>query len=307
METAAHVHVHQLSQTVRMASEPAGLSVLLIENEQARCLVYLQGAHVASFTPNGQGNLLFMSPYSAYEKGKPFRGGIPICFPWFGKHPKRDDLYLHGLVRTKAWELREVNDIADGSTKIILATEDDECTRSIWPHRFSLQLTITVAAFLRLELQVTNADEQPISFEEAFHTYFHIGSLPDCSITGLEGCPVVDRADGNREYSQNGLVFVGGEFVRIFEHAGPVVVLHDPILGRTIRMEQENLKQVFVWNPGDEKARQNPEVLDAWKDFVCVEQVNSGKAAVVLEKGRTHQSTLQISSLPYGNLTGGHA
>ncbi|MFA6774538.1 MAG: D-hexose-6-phosphate mutarotase [Sphaerochaeta sp.] len=299
METAAHLHVHQLSRTVQRATGPAQLSVLLIENEQARCMVYLQGAHVTSFTPNGQADLLFMSPYSTYEKGKPFRGGIPISFPWFGKHPKRDDLFLHGLVRTKPWELREAIDIADGSTKLVLSTEDDEYTRSIWPYRFSLQLTITVAASLRLEMQVTNTDEQSFSFEEAFHTYFRIGSLQDCSITGLDGCTVVDRSDGNREYSQDGSVVVGGEFVRIFEQAGPVVALHDPVLGRSIRMEQENLKQVFVWNPGDEKAKQNPEVLDAWKDFLCVEQVNSGKAAVVLEKGRTHQSTLVVSSLPY--------
>jgi D-hexose-6-phosphate mutarotase len=161
-----------------------------------------------------------------------------------------------------------------------------------------LQLTITVAASQRLDLQVTNTDEQPFSFEEAFHTYFRIGSLQDCSITGLDGCTVVDRSDGNREYSQDGSVVVGGEFVRIFEQAGPVVALHDPVLGRSIRMEQENLKQVFVWNPGERKQAKSG-VLDAWKDFLCVEQVNSGKSSRVLEKGRTHQSTLVVSSLPY--------
>jgi len=289
----------QRAKTVQRGTGPGNLPFLRVENAFATSTIFTYGAHIASFCPQGGKEVLFMSPHSTYKQGIPLRGGIPICFPWFGKHPNREDLFLHGLVRTQIWEVREVLDAADGSTKIILSTTDDAYTRSIWPHRFSLQLTITVAKVLSLELQVTNTDEQPFSFEEAFHTYFHIGSLPDCFVTGLDGCTVVDRSDGNRTYSQTGSVVVGGEFVRIFEQAGRVVVLHDPVVGRSIRMEQENLKQVFVWNPGEEKAKQNPEILDAWKDFICVEQVNSGTAAVVLEKGRMHQSTLVVSSLPY--------
>jgi glucose-6-phosphate 1-epimerase len=45
--------------------------------------VYLQGAHVTSWKPTGNDEVLFVSTKSRWQEGQAIRGGIPICFPWF--------------------------------------------------------------------------------------------------------------------------------------------------------------------------------------------------------------------------------
>ncbi len=242
--------------------------------------------------------MLFLSPHTLFEKGKPIRGGIPICFPWFGKHPTREDLLLHGVVRTQTWELLQVIETLDGATTIVLRTQDDENTRLVWPYRFSLQLTISIAQTLKLVLHVTNTDVRAFTFEEGFHTYFSVGSLAKCWIEGLDGLQVLNRARGDKPLVHSGPVEVSGEFVRIYNGVGPSVTLVDQSMKRSIRMEQRQLHQIFVWNPGEEKAMQNSEILDAWKNFLCVEHVNCLNEALLLEPGQIHESTLVLSVNP---------
>jgi glucose-6-phosphate 1-epimerase len=47
----------------------------------------LQGAHMLRWQPAGHRPVLWVSGSSWFESGRPIRGGIPICFPWFGPHP----------------------------------------------------------------------------------------------------------------------------------------------------------------------------------------------------------------------------
>lgn len=296
--TSKNVQPELFTKTVRKDLGPGHLPVLSIANDYAECTVFLYGAHVASFKPRGAADVLFISPHSLFVEGKPIRGGIPICFPWFGKHSGWEDLFLHGLVRTQMWKLQEATDEADGSTALVLRTCDDEYTRSVWPYRFSLQLTISIAQTLKLVLQVTNADTQAFTFEEGFHTYLSIGSLRECSVSNLDGCTAVDCADSNREYVQTGPVTVSGEFVRIFSGIGPVVTLQDAALRRSIHMEQQNLKQVCIWNPGEVRALENPEVMEVWDTYLCVEHVNCHDGALLLEPGGTHESSIVFSVHP---------
>ena len=50
--------------------------------------------------------------------GKPIRGGIPLCTPWFG--PGRDDLPLHGWGRITDWTVEAITTAADGSTTLVV-------------------------------------------------------------------------------------------------------------------------------------------------------------------------------------------
>ena len=99
----------------------AGLPMLLVENRQARAVIALQGAHVMSFQPKGQREMLWISPKTLFESGKPIRGGIPLCLPWFGPHSE-DKTWLHGFARTRQWTLVGSNTLADGATRLVLDT-----------------------------------------------------------------------------------------------------------------------------------------------------------------------------------------
>src|ERR1700683_5153929 len=65
-------------------SGPAGLTRASISTPAAQAELYLQGAHLAHWTPRGQQSVLFLSPKSLFAPGKAIRGGVPIIFPWFG-------------------------------------------------------------------------------------------------------------------------------------------------------------------------------------------------------------------------------
>ncbi|MGH0052755.1 MAG: D-hexose-6-phosphate mutarotase [Sphaerochaetaceae bacterium] len=289
---------HVSSGNVHLELVQGNLPLLTIQNEHATCSLFLYGAHVSSFKPKDASELLFLSPWSRFEKGQPIRGGIPLCFPWFGSHPDRKDLPLHGVVRTQMWELVETTDMPDGSTTVVLKTHDDEATRAVWPYRFSLQLILNISRYLTLSLRVLNTDIYTFHFEEAFHTYLWVEDPASCQVEGLDGLVMLDRLQDDYTSLHEGPVKVYGEFVRVYNNAGSLVTLVDPKKSRRILLKQENLRHVVVWNPGVRAAMENPEVMDSWKSFLCVEHANCLDASVVLHPGETHHSTLKISSIP---------
>src|SRR5690242_10501395 len=86
--------------------EAHGLQALRLKGGGSEALVYLHGGHVASFRSAEHGELLFTSAHAVYAPGKAIRGGVPLCFPWFGAHPTRPELPAHGFARTRAFRFQ---------------------------------------------------------------------------------------------------------------------------------------------------------------------------------------------------------
>lgn len=76
-----------LAPHLRFAAGPGNLTVAEIANDHAVARVALHGGHVLSFHPHGQQPILWVSRHSQYVAGTAIRGGIPVCWPWFGAHP----------------------------------------------------------------------------------------------------------------------------------------------------------------------------------------------------------------------------
>ena len=79
--------------------------------------VYLHGAQVTGFQKVGEPPLLFLSRQSRFEPGKAIRGGVPICFPWFGPRPGGP---AHGFARITEWDLAESKAVAGGGVGLRL-------------------------------------------------------------------------------------------------------------------------------------------------------------------------------------------
>jgi len=77
-----------------------GFKYIEIINTYAHAKIALQGAHMFSYVFKDKPPLLWLSKKAFFEKGKAIRGGIPICFPWFGKHSDNVKLSQHGFART---------------------------------------------------------------------------------------------------------------------------------------------------------------------------------------------------------------
>lgn len=283
-----------LPASVRAEPGEGGLPRLVVAGPSGSAEIYLQGAHVTSWAPVGQDPVLWMSRRSQYAAGSALRGGVPVCFPWFG--PSASGGPLHGFARTTDWTLVDVVE-QDDDVVLTFALEDTEASRaSVWPHPFGAVYRVTVGATLRLELEVTNRGTVPFTFEEAFHTYLAVGDVREISIEGLEAMGFVDRLVGDGEQAPTGEPLrITGETDRVYAQPGTVVV-HDPAR-RDLAVEADGSADVVVWNPWVAKSAAMADFGDdEWTSMVCVETGNVRGGAITLGTGASHTLTATIAA-----------
>src|SRR5271165_1880972 len=104
-----------------------GLPKVRITSPAALGEIYLHGAHVASWRPTGAEEVLFISSKSRWQDGIAIRGGVPICFPWFGNKADDPKAPAHGFVRTKSWQLDAISLSGDAVT-VSMSTGSDQDT-----------------------------------------------------------------------------------------------------------------------------------------------------------------------------------
>ena len=257
--------------------------------------IYLHGGQVTSWTPAGQRDVLFVSGASRWEPGRAIRGGIPVCFPWFGNKAGDPNAPAHGFVRSKAWTLESIAQ-AEAGVVVSVATESDAQTRTQWPFDFKLLLRTTFGVSLKLELVMTNTGSVPLTFEEALHTYYAIGDAATVRVAGLDGTHYLDKVDGGRERVQGGDITIVAETDRVYIDTTRSVDIDDPTLGRRIRVDKAHSRSTIVWNPWIEKARAMADLHDDdWTRLVCVETANVQPHAVSLAAGEQQVMTLTVS------------
>jgi len=273
-----------------------GLPVVKVRNSFAQADIYLYGAHVTHYEPKGGKPLLWLSDTSPFAAGKAIRGGIPVCFPWFGPHRTNKDFPVHGIARFRNWELSSVAAQSDGRTRVALSLASDEATKAFWPHDFILELIVTVGGSLELELTASNAGREPFLYEDCLHTYFAVGDVAKTGVSGLDGTGYIDRAASDARKVQTGKIAPAGETVNIYMKAPSRTEIEDTAGGRKIRTEQCGFDSTVVWNPWEAAAAKNPEMTDRWKSFICVEAANCLDSNVVLLPGTSHRSSVRYTA-----------
>ena len=98
----------------------------------------------------------------------------------------------HGFARVKTWELKEFAPAPDGSVSVRFRLPDCPEASSFPP--FTADYVITVSQSLMLQLIVSNqSTDEPLTFENCFHTYFEVGDVTSISILGLKGASYLDK------------------------------------------------------------------------------------------------------------------
>jgi D-hexose-6-phosphate mutarotase len=276
-----------LPPTVTLDAGEGGLSRLTVRNAQARAQIYLHGAHVTAWQPDGHANVLWMSRQSQWDAAKPIRGGVPICFPWFGPHPTDRSAPSHGIARLRDWALVEARDDADGATVLAFLLQQNA---------FSATYRVTVGARLGLALEVHHPGAGPFTYEEALHTYFAVQDVRAVEIRGLEGSEYLDKVgDATRRKQGAAPIRFTGETDRIYLDTQAACTIHDPGLRRRIVVRKTGSDATVVWNPWIVKAAAMPDFRDdEWPEMVCVETGNVNAHAVTLAPGATHTLTATI-------------
>jgi len=273
------------------------MPVVEIRNELARASFALQGAHVLGFQASGQEPLIWMSDDATFAPGKSLRGGVPICWPWFGPHVSDASLPGHGPARTVDWKPVAARACDDGSTQLGFELIQNDKIRQQCGHPLSVQLHVTVGSSLRLELETTNRGAEPCTLGDAFHTYFQVGDVRQARIEGLNGCQYIDKVDGGKRKQQLGAVGIDAETDRIYLGTGDSYRIVDPVMGRSIDIRSEGSASVVVWNPWIETAAKMGDLgEDGYLNMLCVETTNAATDVVQLAAGATHRLTANYSS-----------
>ena len=275
----------------RVCGGQGGLARVEISSSLAHGKMYLHGAHVTSWRPAGQEEMLFLSSKSRWEDGQAIRGGIPICFPWFRGKADDPNAPAHGVVRTRLWHLDSILE-TDAGVAVTMFIESDEQTRRWWPADFRLVHRATFGAELKLELVCINTGKTPLHFEEALHTYNRVADVGTVLLQGLDGTHFLDNTDSNKEKTQIGEVTVASQTDNAFMNTQNAVDLLDPELSRRIRLQKANSNTTVVWNPWRDGASRLRDLGEGeWQQFFCVEASNIMGAAVTLAPGQEHTMT----------------
>jgi glucose-6-phosphate 1-epimerase len=263
-----------------------------LDTSEGAVRVVQQGAHVTQWQPRGGEPVLFMSPRSVFAPGRAIRGGIPVCFPWFGARADTEGAPAHGFARVRDWRLAERT-----PTSLRFTLESDAETHRLWPHDFRLRLDLALSESVELALEVTNTSSSTFTFEAALHTYLSVGDVGAISIIGLERAPYVDKTEGDaRKRADPGPMRLAGEVDRVFPGTTATCVVDDPVLRRRLRVAKRGSATTVIWNPGPARAATLADLgSDAWRTMVCVETANAGDDRVRLPAGAVHRMSTTLS------------
>ncbi|MHB1063129.1 MAG: D-hexose-6-phosphate mutarotase [Georgenia sp.] len=290
-----------LPDSVTISEGAGGLRHVDVTSPVATGEIYLHGAHVTAYTPAGQDPVIWMSKASMFEEERPIRGGVPICFPWFGGGRDPGMEPAHGFARLVEWDLVGADDVDGVITLTLRLTGEDVAglpATQAWPHAFDATYTVTFGPELGLDLTVRNPGDRSYSFEEALHSYLHVKDVTVVTVDGLDGATYRDKAPGAgpEPVTQSGAVTFAGETDRVYTSSGTAVV-RDPGLGRTLTVAKQGSANTVVWNPWVAKAAAMPDFDDdEWPTMVCVETANADVDAVTLEPGQSHTMVARIAA-----------
>ncbi|MEL6939201.1 MAG: D-hexose-6-phosphate mutarotase [Cyanobacteria bacterium J06598_1] len=279
------------SEQVKVVEGKGGFPVVEVSNAKANAKISVYSAQVLSFQPAGEPtDVMFVSEKAYYQTGKATKGGIPICWPWFGPDPAGKGRASHGFVRNRMWTLLGAEATPSGETKVRLGMSPSEETLAIWPCQFELVMEAIIGEQLTVTLTTKNTGDEAFSITQAFHTYFSTGDISKVKVLGLEGAQYLDKANGGDEKTQDGAIDITAEVDRVYMDVQPELIVEDGDLGRRIKITSTGSKTAIVWNPWAEISAKMADLEDAdYQRFICVETANAGGDVVKVAAGADYQ------------------
>jgi glucose-6-phosphate 1-epimerase len=283
-------------QQVKLSSD---LSALIIEHKDTQAKVSLYGGQVLSWQPINNKEVFWLSKNSAFEQGKAIRGGIPLCWPWFGVHPNDSENKEgnHGFARKQAWKVDNI-DITEQGVEVSLSWQGHNMS-DLWPFTCKLTQVLFFGKSFNQILTMTNLSESDAYYAGALHSYFSVSSPENAAITELTKASFDDKLTGNTCSAQSGtLPLANGvdEVDRVY-HSNEIMSVVDSLWQRTITLETVNTKQWVFWNPGIELANNMDDIHESGeKEFICLEAANTQMQLLGAGKSVTMSQNITVTS-----------
>jgi glucose-6-phosphate 1-epimerase len=288
-----------LDPSIHLYQDASGLKFLQIKNDLCTASMALQGGHVMTWQPKHEKEpVLWLSEHARYVHGRSIRGGVPICWPWFGPHPTDSALCPHGFARVMPWNILETETLQNGATRVLLQILHTPVAQRQLSYPYLLTLEIEFGETLKMKLSTTNRGNQPFIIGEAFHTYFQISDVANIEVTGLENCEYADKVMNYERYQQQGSIKFNNETDRVYVNTKAGCVIEDTGYKRAIRISKSGSNATVVWNPWQTKAHEMGDMGtdDSWRKMVCLETANTMENCVMISPGNTHILAVEYST-----------
>jgi len=268
--------------------------VVEIQNQHASAKISLQGAHILSWVPTSEEEVIWLSKDATFAKGKSVRGGVPICWPWFGAHATEESFPAHGFARTVNWQVTKTEALDDGATSIYFSTQAINEHKKMWLADTSVEYQITVGKKLEMELITHNNGTSPVIIGQALHTYFNVGDVNKVLLHGLDDTVYFDKLEGFANKHQHGPVVIDKEVDRIYLNTSNDCVIEDKVFKRNIIIIKCGSNSTVVWNPWQETADKMGDLgKKGYTKMLCVESCNAADDVVTIEVGKAHHLWVQ--------------
>jgi D-hexose-6-phosphate mutarotase len=259
--------------------------------------IALLGSTVISYLPSGFSETLFLSKINNFLPGKAIRGGIPLCWPWFGANPHNISLPPHGFFRLLEWEVVEAIHNSVEST-ITLSLSDSEESKHFWPYGFNAKCHISIGEKLEITINITNSSKESWMFSGAFHPYLNFADIRNVGIHSFVGQYYLDntvlKSEDNHRVQKASLKFAE-EVNRVYAYSGPVKI-DDLIEQRQITISNESMESTGVWTPWKAKCAASSDLgEDVFTQFLCVEPGIIPPQSKNMKPNNTYEAKITIS------------
>ncbi|MGF1861728.1 D-hexose-6-phosphate mutarotase [Photobacterium profundum] len=280
--------INALSDAVTIC-EFQGVKIVRVIHNTAEAGISLHGGHLIWFKPAGDQDVIWLSEKAEFDTTKAIRGGIPVCWPWFGKAATPS----HGFARNSQWTLKEHRENSNGVI-ISLMLEDSESTREMWPHKFKNELIFEIGTQLKVHLTSTNVDDHSWSYGGALHTYFTVADINTVDITGM-GKNFSDSTKGGKAAEGNDTLVFTQEVDRVYTSPQEIIEINDKNNQRKIAVKNQGHNAAVIWNPWQDLSISMSDMADnSFETMVCVESTIHGKG-IELAPGQSHTLSTLIS------------
>ena len=254
---------------------PVLLAALVTLTNEFGCVeIDTVGAHILSYVPAGEGEVLFR-PSAERRPDQWYHGGIPVCWPWFGRYGDPGSC-MHGFARLLEWEVVSQGNAAREST-LRLRLKSDERSARYFDGAFELDYEIVLSDRLKLDLKMRNTGTRRFAVTTGFHPYFRIGELMSTTVRTPQGTiRCVPGMDGGRPFADGRYALDDGN--------------------REIALTTWGNNKLVVWNQGEEpRDGLGP---GEWRHFVCVEPaILPRMEGIWLEPQATYEIGMSIGAM----------
>ncbi|MCP5076806.1 MAG: D-hexose-6-phosphate mutarotase [Psychromonas sp.] len=287
--------IKTVSPSVTLKADANNFEFLVIEHEKLSAAFTLHGGHLVHFQPTNQPAIIWLSKTALFTESKAIRGGVPICWPWFGAADPSlgENLPSHGFARTSKWSLGNIEE-SDSGVELELKLYSSEETLKLWPYQFELTLKASLTDQLKLELVTENKSDQALTYRSALHTYLNISTPQSVKVSGLN--EQFYNSLNNRVLETGDTTLLINQAIdSIYRKASGAILLNDEQFNRKLSICNTGNDSEVLWSPWTEGAKAFADMPDdGYQTMLCIESTITDKSGQQVASGETHSLTTLI-------------